>query len=159
VCVDVFCVDRRTNDCFPTQHQLTAMYEEQAVFTSRYKLNLIVILIFKTGRAMAQTVGRRPLTAEFRVLSHVSPSETCSEQSGTGACSSPSTSVSPSQYLSTDAPLSSSTRRSDTKGKRRSLRTSPNAMLFRTSGSKGLNVIQRQMRYLQLKRTSEMLKE
>ena len=101
-------------------------------------LIIIVILLFETGRAMVQTFSRRPLTAEVQVLSHVSPSETRSELSGTGTGSSPSTSVFPSQYHSTDAPLSSSfTRCSDTKGKRRSLRTSPNVILFRASGRKG----------------------
>jgi len=71
------------------------------------------------NRAMAQTVSRRPFTAEVQVLSHVSPSETCREKSGKGTGSSPSTSVFPSH--STDALLSSSTSCSYKKSKRRSL--------------------------------------
>jgi len=75
------------------------------MFTSRYTLNLtIIVILLQTDRAMAQTVSRRPLNAEVQVLSHVSPYETCSEQSGTGTGSSPFTSVFPSQYHSTDAP-------------------------------------------------------
>jgi hypothetical protein len=49
------------------------------MLTSRYKLYLTIIILLKTDRAMAHTVSRRPLTAEAQVLSHVSPSETCSE--------------------------------------------------------------------------------
>jgi hypothetical protein len=36
------------------------------------------------GRAMAQAVSHRPLTAEARVRSRVSPCEICGGQSGTG---------------------------------------------------------------------------
>jgi hypothetical protein len=36
------------------------------------------------GRAMAQAVSRRPLTAEARVRSRVSPCGICGDQSGTG---------------------------------------------------------------------------
>jgi hypothetical protein len=42
------------------------------------------------GRAMAQAVSRRPLTAEARVRSRVSPCEICGGQSGTGTGFSPS---------------------------------------------------------------------
>jgi hypothetical protein len=58
-----------------------------------------------TGRAMAQAVSRRPHTAEACVRSRVSPCEIYGGQSGTGTGFSPSTSVFPCQYHSTDAPL------------------------------------------------------
>jgi hypothetical protein len=57
------------------------------------------------GRAMAQAVSRRPLTAEARVRSRVSPCEIYGGQSGTGSGFSPSTSVFPCQFHSTGAPL------------------------------------------------------
>jgi hypothetical protein len=50
--------------------------------------------MLKTGRAMAQAVSRRPLTAEARVRSRVSPCGICGGQSGTGTGFPPSTSVS-----------------------------------------------------------------
>jgi hypothetical protein len=53
---------------------------------------------------MAQAVCHRPLTAEARVLSQVSPCEFCGGQSGTGTCFSPRTSVLPCLYHSTIAP-------------------------------------------------------
>ena len=57
------------------------------------------------GRAMAQAVSRRPLIAEARVRSRVSPCRICGGQSGTGTGFSLSTSVVPCQFHSTDAPL------------------------------------------------------
>jgi hypothetical protein len=51
------------------------------------------------GRAMAQVVSRRPLTAEARVRAPVNPCGICGEQSGTGAGFSPSSSVFPCQYI------------------------------------------------------------
>jgi hypothetical protein len=55
---------------------------------------------------MAQAVSRRPLTAEARVRSRVSPYGICGRQSGTGTTGlSPSTSVFPCQFHSTGAPL------------------------------------------------------
>ena len=53
------------------------------------------------GRAMAQAVSRRPLTAEARF----GPCGICGGQSGTGTGFSPSTSVFPCQFHSTSAPL------------------------------------------------------
>jgi hypothetical protein len=47
------------------------------------------------GRAMAQVVSRRPLTAEARVRDRVNPYGICGGQSGTGTGFSPSSSVSP----------------------------------------------------------------
>jgi hypothetical protein len=55
------------------------------------------------GRAMAQVVSRRPLTAEARVRARVNPCEICGGQSGTGTGFSPSSSVFPCQYHSTVA--------------------------------------------------------
>jgi hypothetical protein len=60
---------------------------------------------------MAQAVSRRPLTAEARVQSRVSPCRICGGQSGTGTGFSPSTSVFPCQYHSTGAPLQVKTKK------------------------------------------------
>jgi hypothetical protein len=60
---------------------------------------------------MAQTHSRRPLTAEARVQSWVSPCGICSGQSGTGTGFSPSTSVFPCQFNSTGAPLNGKTKK------------------------------------------------
>ena len=57
------------------------------------------------GRAMAQAVSRRSLTAKARVRSRVSPCGFCGGQSATGTGFSPSTSVLPCQFHSTGAPL------------------------------------------------------
>jgi hypothetical protein len=65
------------------------------------------------GRAMAQAVSRRPLTAEARVRSRVSPCVICGGQSGTGTSFSPSTSVFPCQFHSTDAPLQGKTKKTN----------------------------------------------
>jgi hypothetical protein len=46
--------------------------------------------IYHLGRAMAQVVSRRPLTAEARVRSRVNPRGICGGQSGTGTGFSPS---------------------------------------------------------------------
>jgi hypothetical protein len=62
------------------------------------------------GRAMAQAVSRRPLTAETRVRSRVSPCGICGGQSGTGTGFSPSTSVFPCQFHSTGALLHGKTK-------------------------------------------------
>ena len=57
------------------------------------------------GRAMAQAVSRRPLSAEARVRSRVSPCEIRGGQSGTGTGFSPSTSAFYCQFHSIGAPL------------------------------------------------------
>ena len=44
---------------------------------------IIIIIIIIIGRAMAQALSRRPLTAEARVRSRVSPCGICGGQSGT----------------------------------------------------------------------------
>jgi hypothetical protein len=56
----------------------------------------------------AQAITRRPLTAEALVRSQISSCDICCGQNGTGTRLSPSTSVSPCQYQSTNAPYSSS---------------------------------------------------
>jgi hypothetical protein len=55
------------------------------------------------GRAMAQAVSHRPLNAEARVRSLVSPCGICGGQSGTRTGFSPSTSVFPYQFHSNGA--------------------------------------------------------
>jgi hypothetical protein len=55
---------------------------------------------------MAETVSRRPLTAEAQVRSHARTHEICGVHSGPGTDFSPSTSVFPCQFHSTNAPLS-----------------------------------------------------
>jgi hypothetical protein len=54
---------------------------------------------------MAQAVSRRPLTAEVRFRSRVSPCGICGGQSGTGTGFSSSTLVFPCQFYSVGAPL------------------------------------------------------
>jgi hypothetical protein len=54
---------------------------------------------------MTQAVTRRPLTAEARIRSRVSPCGICGGQSGTCTGFSPSTSAFPCQFHSTGAPL------------------------------------------------------
>jgi hypothetical protein len=51
------------------------------------------------GRAMAQVVSRRPLTAEARVRARVNPCGIRGGQSGTGTGFSPSSSAFPCQYI------------------------------------------------------------
>jgi hypothetical protein len=63
------------------------------------------------GSAMAQADRHRPLTAEARGQSRVSPRGICGGQSGTGAGFSPSTSVFPCQFHSTGAPLHGKTKK------------------------------------------------
>jgi hypothetical protein len=59
-----------------------------------FKKKAIILLLtnskYRYGRAMAQAVSRRPLTAETRVRSRVSSCEICGGQSGTGTGFSPS---------------------------------------------------------------------
>jgi hypothetical protein len=55
------------------------------------------------GRAMAQVVSRRSLTAEAWVRARINPCGICGGQSGTGIGFSPSSSVFPCQYHSTVA--------------------------------------------------------
>jgi hypothetical protein len=62
---------------------------------------------------MALAVSRRPLNAEARVRSRVSPCGICGGQSGTGTGFSPNTSVFPSQFLSFGAPLHGKTEKNN----------------------------------------------
>jgi hypothetical protein len=59
---------------------------------------------------MTQAVSRRPLTAEDRVRSRVSPCGICGGQRGTGTDFSPITSVFPCPFHSTGAPLQGKTK-------------------------------------------------
>jgi hypothetical protein len=72
-------------------------------------MQLFVTLVSCTralfGRAVAQAVSRRSLTAEARVRSQVSSCGICSGQSDTRTGFSPSISVFPCQFHSTGAPL------------------------------------------------------
>jgi hypothetical protein len=57
----------------------------RSVFTARYDLNLTAETFISSlfhGRAMAQVVSRRPLTAEARVRSQVITCEICGGQNG-----------------------------------------------------------------------------
>jgi hypothetical protein len=60
---------------------------------------------------MAQAVSRRPVTAEARFRSRVSPCEICGGQSGTGIGFPPSTSVFPCKFHSIGAPLLGKTKK------------------------------------------------
>jgi hypothetical protein len=62
--------------------------------------NYIGLIINPVGRAMAQAVSRRSLTAEARVHARINPCSICGGQSGTGTGFSPSSSAFPSQYHS-----------------------------------------------------------
>ena len=59
---------------------------------------------------MAQAVSRRPLTADARVRSRVSPCGMCGGQSGTGTGFSPSNYVFPRQFHSTGVSLHGKTK-------------------------------------------------
>jgi hypothetical protein len=72
---------------------------------SHQQLCYICSYTITAGHAMAQAVSRRPPTAEARVRCRVSPCGICGGQSGTGTGFSPSSSVFPCQFHSTDAPL------------------------------------------------------
>jgi hypothetical protein len=78
---------------------------EVGAVTKTSKCTQVYESILDTGRAMAQAVSRRPVTAEDRVRSWVSPCGICGRQSGTGTRFSPSVSVFPCQFHSTGAPL------------------------------------------------------
>jgi hypothetical protein len=58
--------------------------------TEKRVINKQITNPMEHGRAMAQAVSRRPLTADARVRSRVSPYEICGGQSRTGTGFSPS---------------------------------------------------------------------
>jgi hypothetical protein len=112
---------RKYSNYCPLQFQSFHM-NTQMGSTSRYTIPLYVryqvtsnfsLKIFNTlrGRAMAQAVSRRLLTAEARVRSRVGSCRICGGQSGTGTGFSPSTSVFSCQFDSTAAPLKWKSRR------------------------------------------------
>jgi hypothetical protein len=74
-------------------------------------LNHITGIYKGLGRAMAQAVSRRHLTAEARVRFRVSLCGICGGQSGTETGFSPGTSVFPCQFHSTGAPLDGKTKK------------------------------------------------
>jgi hypothetical protein len=63
------------------------------------------------GRAVVQAISRRPLTAEARGRSQISPYGICGRQSGTGIGFFPSTSVLLCQSHSTGPPLHGKTKK------------------------------------------------
>jgi len=87
---------------------------------------------------MTEAVSRRPLTAETHVRSQASTHEICGRHSGTGTDFSPSTSVFPWQYHSTNASYSSSStwcrHEKDERAKSGNLHK---AVVFMKSGSAG----------------------
>jgi hypothetical protein len=77
------------------------------VFTARQELNYEIqcrLILLSYGRAIAQAICRRPLTADCRVRSQVVLFKVCGVQSGIETGISASNSIFPSQNLSTDAP-------------------------------------------------------
>jgi hypothetical protein len=66
----VLCGSQNKQRLFPYT-TLTGLYNRDGVFTARYGLNIYIQLAlymyFKLGHAMAQTVGRQPLSVEARV--------------------------------------------------------------------------------------------
>jgi hypothetical protein len=76
----------------------TRLWQGIEAGTSKLELVYCGTKSYKTCRAMVQAVSRRPLTAEARVRSRVSPCEICGGQSGTGTGFSPSTSVFPCHF-------------------------------------------------------------
>ena len=78
------------------------------MFTPRYGLGFNVMQAhLSVYGAMAQVVSHRPLTAEYRLRSQVSPCEICDGQRVTVTGFFPITSDFPCQYHSTNAPYSS----------------------------------------------------
>ena len=104
LCRFISCDSHNKEPLFSCHHQPSGVCnEKQCVYWvagigSWYKI------FMNSGIQMAQAVSRRPLTAETLVLSWVSPCEICGGQSGTATGFSPSTSVFPRQYHSTNAP-------------------------------------------------------
>jgi hypothetical protein len=82
------------------QLQITTRHTSRHVMSAQTRASAKNI---HSGRAMAQVVSRRPLTAEARVRARVNARGICGGQSGTGTGFSPSSSVFPCQYHSTVA--------------------------------------------------------
>lgn len=85
----------------------------------------------------AEAVGRRPLSGDARVRSHLSPCEIFDGRSGTGKGFSPSTSVFPFQYPSANALCYSASVCCFTRARGRSMVAFQKSILFRKSGSIG----------------------
>jgi len=92
---------KRNRYSFPIQHRLFSITE--IAFAVQYDLNLEMQFklnsIFQLGRALDQAVSRRPLTADARVRSPVSPCERCGGQCSIGTDFSQGTSVFPPSIL------------------------------------------------------------
>jgi hypothetical protein len=96
----------------PLTTEISLHFYQDSIHTAqRTRLLLLQRLIGKCckGRAMAQAVSRRPLTAEARVRSWVSPYENCGGRRGNGT----GTSVFPCQFHSTGAPLLGKMKKTD----------------------------------------------
>ena len=85
---------------------LVFMTERESVYCAVQtgSWDMIVVNVWLRGSAMTQAVGWRPITVKAWVWSQVSPSEICSGQNDNVSGFSPSTSVFPCQYHSTNAP-------------------------------------------------------
>jgi hypothetical protein len=72
--------------------------KEKKSLTDIFHWSILSVTLTR-GRAMAQVVSRRPLTAETGVRARVNLCRICDGQSGTGTRFSPSSSVFPYQYI------------------------------------------------------------
>jgi hypothetical protein len=88
-------MDPRTNNYFPTQHQLISFYKQDGLFKARHELNMYIQF----------NPGSQLLIAETPVRSQVSPSEICGAKWHWDTFS-PSPSLFLCQYHSTNAPHS-----------------------------------------------------
>ena len=115
---------------------ITEMESIYCAVRTEYLTIIHVTLRLQGRRAMSHTVSSLPVTAETGVWSYVGPCEICGGWFAYGTGLFPSSSVFPCQHYSTSAPyLSSSTRCTYQKAKRRSLGKFGKTFLFWKSGS------------------------